>query len=63
MDKNETNTSYCVTSGNGATWGLGAVNGAPGLPSAQGRQAGGATNTSFAQSIGGSQPTTPLDLS
>ncbi|KAL8716511.1 MAG: hypothetical protein Q9225_006174 [Loekoesia sp. 1 TL-2023] len=42
---------------------LGAVNGAPGLPSAQGRQAGGATNTSFAQSIGGSQPATPLDLS
>ncbi|KAL8831029.1 MAG: hypothetical protein Q9170_005479, partial [Blastenia crenularia] len=43
--------------GNGATWGLGTVNGAPGLPSTQARQ------TSFAQSIGGSQPATPLDLS
>ncbi|KAL8933941.1 MAG: hypothetical protein Q9216_006150, partial [Gyalolechia sp. 2 TL-2023] len=49
--------------GNGATWGLGAVNGAPGLPSAQGRQTGNASNASFAQSIGGSQSATPLDLS
>ncbi|KAI4183539.1 MAG: hypothetical protein L6R41_005339 [Letrouitia leprolyta] len=49
--------------GNGATWGLGAVNGAPGLPSAQGRQSGTTTNASFAQSIGGSQSATPLDLS
>ncbi|KAL8727189.1 MAG: hypothetical protein Q9166_006226 [cf. Caloplaca sp. 2 TL-2023] len=39
---------------------LGGVGGAPGLP-AQGRQPGG--NTSFAQSITGSQPATPLDLS
>ncbi|KAI4193674.1 MAG: hypothetical protein LQ348_002812, partial [Seirophora lacunosa] len=46
--------------GNGATWGLGAVNGAPGLPNAQGRNT---TNTSFAQTIGASQPATPLDLS
>ncbi|KAL8996647.1 MAG: hypothetical protein Q9188_006524 [Gyalolechia gomerana] len=49
--------------GNGATWGLGAVNGAPGLPSAQGRQTGSTTNASFAQNIGGSQSATPLDLS
>ncbi|KAL9601460.1 MAG: hypothetical protein Q9219_002526 [cf. Caloplaca sp. 3 TL-2023] len=49
--------------GNGATWGLGAVNGAPGLPSAPGRQNTATANTSFAQSIGGSQPATPLDLS
>ncbi|KAL8923042.1 MAG: hypothetical protein Q9208_004854 [Pyrenodesmia sp. 3 TL-2023] len=49
--------------GNGATWGLGAVNGATGLPSVQSRQAGNTTNNSFAQTIGGSQPATPLDPS
>ncbi|KAI4091919.1 MAG: hypothetical protein LQ339_008036 [Xanthoria mediterranea] len=49
--------------GNGATWGLGAVNGAPGLPNTQGRAPGGASNATFAQSIAGSQPATPLDLS
>ncbi|KAI4113547.1 MAG: hypothetical protein LQ338_008157 [Usnochroma carphineum] len=48
--------------GNGATWGLAAVNGTPGLPGAQGRQAN-TSNASFAQTIGGSQPATPLDLS
>ncbi|KAL8895810.1 MAG: hypothetical protein Q9192_003435 [Flavoplaca navasiana] len=50
-------------SGNGATWGLGAVNGAPGLPNTQGRAPGSASNATFAQSITGSQPATPLDLS
>ncbi|KAL8883707.1 MAG: hypothetical protein Q9215_008076, partial [Flavoplaca cf. flavocitrina] len=49
--------------GNGATWGLGAVNGAPGLPNTQGRAPGSASNATFAQSITGSQPATPLDLS
>ncbi|KAL8754163.1 MAG: hypothetical protein Q9184_005200 [Pyrenodesmia sp. 2 TL-2023] len=49
--------------GNGATWGLGAVNGAPGLPNVQSRQTGNTTNNSFAQTIGGSQPATPLDPS
>ncbi|KAL8814399.1 MAG: hypothetical protein Q9223_006367 [Gallowayella weberi] len=46
--------------GNGTTWGLGGVNGAPGLP-AQARPPG--SSTTFAQSIAGSQPATPLDLS
>ena len=48
--------------GNGATWSFGTpVNGASGLPNAQGRQIGSANN-SFAQTIGSSQPATPLDL-
>ncbi|KAL8682495.1 MAG: hypothetical protein Q9186_001442 [Xanthomendoza sp. 1 TL-2023] len=45
---------------NGTTWGLGGVNGAPGLP-APARPPG--SGTTFAQSIAGSQPATPLDLS
>ena len=46
--------------GNGTSWGFGApANGAPGLPSVQPRQG----TSSFAQTIGGSQPATPLDLS
>ncbi|MCJ1299565.1 hypothetical protein MMC08_002357 [Hypocenomyce scalaris] len=49
--------------GNGSTWGFGMpVNGAPGLPNPQSRPTSAAT-TSFAQTIGGSQPATPLDLS
>lgn len=49
--------------GNGSSWGFGMpVNGAPGLPTPQARPTNAAT-TSFAQTIGGSQPATPLDLS
>ncbi|CAF9930261.1 MAG: hypothetical protein HETSPECPRED_007585 [Heterodermia speciosa] len=49
--------------GNGANWGFGlAANAAPGLPNSQARQTGTAA-TSFAQTIGSSQPATPLDLS
>ncbi|KAL8866370.1 MAG: hypothetical protein Q9174_006345, partial [Haloplaca sp. 1 TL-2023] len=39
------------------------MNGAPGLPNAPGRPTGATTNTTFAQTIGNSQPATPLDLS
>ncbi|KAL8741914.1 MAG: hypothetical protein Q9190_005538 [Brigantiaea leucoxantha] len=49
--------------GNGPTWGYPAANGGQGLPTPQSRPPGSTTNTSFAQSIGGSQPATPLDLS
>ncbi|KAA6411802.1 MAG: NOT2 family [Lasallia pustulata] len=49
--------------GNGPSWGYGMpVNGAPRLPNPQARPTSAAT-TSFAQTIGGSQPATPLDLS
>ncbi|MCJ1252549.1 hypothetical protein MMC24_000355 [Lignoscripta atroalba] len=49
--------------GNVPSWGFGLpANGAPGLPTPQGRTPVGAS-TSFAQTIGGSQPSTPLDLS
>ncbi|KAL9135451.1 MAG: hypothetical protein Q9175_003362 [Cornicularia normoerica] len=49
--------------GNGTNWGFGAsANGAPGLPSVQTSHTGVGTS-SFAQRVGGSQPTAPLDLS
>ena len=51
--------------GNNNTWAFGGANttnGAPGLPSLQGRQLG-TSSSSFAQTIGGSQPATPLDMS
>ena len=52
-----------MVKGNGNTWGFGIpANGAPGLSSVQVRPAGTGTS-SFAQTIGGSQPATPLDLS
>ena len=51
------------TAGN-ATWGFGvpAASGAQGHSSHQSRS-NAAAMTSFAQTIGGSQPSTPLDLS
>lgn len=51
-----------VTAANTSSWAFGMPNGAPGLPTLQARAPGGAS-TSFAQTIGGSQPATPLDLS
>ncbi|MCJ1368098.1 hypothetical protein MMC16_007237 [Acarospora aff. strigata] len=49
--------------GSGSSWGFGVpMGGAPGLPNPQSRPTS-AAMTSFAQTIGGSQPATPLDLS
>lgn len=54
--------SYGVQPGGGANWNFGLpMGGAPGLQSNQQRNIG--TMGSFAQSLGGSQPATPLDLS
>ena len=50
--------------GNGAGWGFGGgmpMGGSGSVPPGAARQIGG--NVSFAQSLAGSQPATPLDLS
>ena len=62
FQREETNV-FSSGKGNGANWGFGlGANGAPGLANSQARQTGTAA-TSFAQTIGSSQPATPLDLS
>ena len=45
-----------------SNWGAGIPIGAPGLPTPQSRVSGGASS-SFAQTLNGSQPATPLDPS
>lgn len=51
-------TDLCLESGGGATWAFGA-----GVPMGSGQRSGSGALSSFAQTIGGAQATTQLDMS